>query len=277
MSEKLLSHIDIEYRDGVDLNMYQCGMEKCHSAHAYGPALRDHYLIHYILDGSGSFYMDDKKYQLTKGQGFLISPNVITYYKANSDTPWTYVWVGFHGLKAETYLQRASITRQNPIFSYDGQNLKNYIFQMMEVDKFSTYRDLKLQGLLFLFISELVKNSPRNSVSKYNSAEIYVKEAINFIENNYSRPIKIQDIANNLSIDRSYFTNIFKKALQKTPQEFLLEYRMNKACELMKNPGLSISNIALSVGYTDAFNFSKMFKKNKGKSPAIYRKFINGD
>lgn len=272
MNDKLLEHIKIEHRDGVDLNMYQCGMEKCPPDHEAGPSLRDHYLVHYILEGSGVFYMDDVKYVLHAGQGFLIPPNVITYYHANPDTPWTYVWVGFHGLKAGTYLQRANMTRENPIFYYKGDQLKNYIFQMMAIDTFSPYRDLQLQGYLFLFIAELIKNAPSSPSSKHSTTDMYVKEALTFIENNYSRPIKIADIANNLSIDRSYFSNIFKQTLQKTPQEFLLEYRMNKACELMVDPKLSISNIALSVGYTDAFNFSKMFKKVKDMSPSNYRK-----
>jgi len=275
VNEKLLSYIEIEHRDGVDLNMYQCGIEQCHSNHEVGPSLRDHYLIHCILEGSGTFYMDDVEYRLNKGDGFLIPPNVITYYKADHDTPWTYVWVGFNGLKADTYLQRANMTRQNPIFQHQGDHLKIYIFQMMDVDTFSPYKDLQLQGYLFLFISELVKNAPSNSSSKHTTTDLYIREAITFIENNYSRPIKIADIAQNLSIDRSYFSNIFKKTLQKTPQEFLLEYRMNKACELMATPELSISNIALSVGYTDAFNFSKMFKKIKGTSPSDYRKTIH--
>ena len=275
MQSKLFSHIEIHQQDGVDLNMYQCGMEECHSDHEAGPSLRDHYLVHYILEGSGIFYMDDIKYVLNKGQGFLIPPNIITYYHANQDTPWTYVWVGFHGLKAEAYLQRANMTRENPIFNYEGDSLKNYIFQMMNIDTFSPYRDLQLQGYLFLFISELIKNSPSDSSSKNTTTDIYIKEAITFIENNYSRPIKIGDIANNLSINRSYFSNIFKQTLQKTPQEFLLQYRMDKACELMANPSLSISNIAFSVGYTDAYNFSKMFKKIKGTSPSNYRKTSN--
>ena len=274
MSEKLSSYIDIEHRDGVDLNMYQCGIEECHSSHGVGPGLRDHYLIHYILEGSGTFSMDDKKYKLSKGQGFLIPPNVITHYAADEDTPWTYIWVGFHGLKADAYLQRANLTRQKPVFDYQGEDLQNYIFKMMDVDIFSNYRDLKLQGYLFLFISELIKNSPKHSISAKSITDIYIHEAITFIENNYSRPIKISDIAVNLSLDRSYFSNIFKKTLQKTPQQFLLDYRMNKACELLINPELSISNIAFSVGYTDAFNFSKMFKRIKGSSPSDYRKTI---
>lgn len=274
LNEKLVSHVEIKYRDGVDLNMYQCGIEECSSGYGFGPALRDHFLIHYILGGSGRFYIDDKEYKLTKGQGFLIPPNVITYYEADIDTPWTYVWVGFHGLKAESYLQQANLTINSPVFKCDSEALKDYVFQMIESNKFSTYNNLKLQGLLFLFIAELIKVAPKDTVTQYNSAEIYIKEAIKFIENNYSRGIKVEDIAKHLSIDRSYFSNIFKAKLQKSPQEFLLEYRINRACELMEQSDLSIKHIAHSIGYIDALSFSKMFKKIKGISPTKWRKQI---
>jgi len=275
MDKKLRSHVDIVSRDGVDLNMYQCGIEACEPSHGFGPALRDHYLIHYILEGSGTFYMNHKKYSLTKGQGFLIPPNIVTYYQADHHTPWTYIWVGFHGLKAESFLKRANLTSENPIFISHGENLQNYMFQMIEADRISTYNDLELTGLLFLFMAELVKQSPKNMITNNNSKEIYVKQAIAFIENNYSRIIQIRNIADHLSIDRSYFSNIFKESVQKSPQQFLLEYRMNKACELLKDLSLPINTIAHSVGYVDPFNFSKMFKKIKGQSPTGYRESIN--
>ena len=275
MDKQLMSYIDIDRRDGVDLNMYQCGTEACDASHGFGPAVRDHYLIHYICEGKGTFYMDNKVYPLTKGQGFLIPPHVITYYEADPHTPWTYVWVGFHGLKAESYLKRAGLTIENPTFTHGGEELENYIFEMIKAHKISLYNDLKLTGLLLLFIAELIKSSPKDSIANYNTTETYIKQAITFIENNYSRSLKIKDIASHLSIDRSYFSNIFKKSVQKSPQEFLLEYRMDKACQLMKDPELSIQTIVHSVGYTDTFNFSKMFKKIKGQPPAVYRKFMD--
>ena len=271
MDTRIHTHIDIDARDSVDLNIYQCGQEECSSGHAFGPAVRDVYLIHYIITGSGTFTMNNKVYPLKEGQGFLIPPDVITYYEADTKNPWNYVWVGFNGLKAEAYLKRANLTEDNPIFTSQGTHFEDFILKMIEVNTFSPYRDLELQGYLFLFISELVKNSPIIPASKSNTQDIYIKEAIHFIQTNYSRPIKIADIADNLSIDRSYFSTIFKQSLQKSPQNFLLEYRMNKACELMSNPDLTIRNIAYSVGYMDVFNFSKMFKRVKGRSPAHYR------
>ena len=161
-----------------------------------------------------------------KDQGFLIPPNIVTYYEADYHTPWTYTRVGIHGLKAESYLKRAGLTSENPIFMSHNKISQNYLFQMIEADKISIYNDLELTGLLFLFMAELIKQSPKHMIVNDNSKEIYVKQAITFIENNYSRLIKIRNIADHLSIDRSYFSNIFKESVQKSPQQFLLEYRM---------------------------------------------------
>jgi YesN/AraC family two-component response regulator len=65
---------------------------------------------------------------------------------------------------------------------------------------------------------------------------------------------------------------IFKEYFNTSPQNYLINFRINKACNLMKNPNLSIGEISRSVGYDDPFLFSKMFKKIKGIPPRIYRK-----
>lgn len=57
--------------EGFDIMVYQCGMEKYKKLHSFGPAVRDHYLIHFILKGSGIFYANDKLYKLKENQGFL--------------------------------------------------------------------------------------------------------------------------------------------------------------------------------------------------------------
>jgi len=88
---------------------------------------------------------------------------------------------------------------------------------------------------------------------------------------NYSRDISVMELARHIGLDRSYLCSLFKEYLKVSPREYLIKYRMDKACELMKNPSLSISDVARSVGYSDPLGFSKMFKKVKGCSPKAYR------
>ena len=89
----------------VDLSMYQFGREQCDPAQSFGPAVRNHYLFHYVLSGTGRLMADDSKgttheYQIRSGQGFMIFPRQINTYIADRNLPWEYVWIEFDGLRA---------------------------------------------------------------------------------------------------------------------------------------------------------------------------------
>jgi len=241
----------------------------------WGPAVRDHFLIHYILDGKGTFHTNGVTYSLKKGQGFLICPNVISSYQSDSDTPWSYCWVGFHGLKAESFLSRANLTAETPILIYDNDDtIKQILIQMVEMDDLTSARELHLLSLLYLFLAKLTEAAQRIHIDEHskNRIEQYIKKAVEFIELNYSRRVSIGEMSSYIGLDRSYVYSIFKSYLNVSPQHFLINFRITKACELMNNNGLSIGDISRSVGYEDPLLFSKMFKKVKGMSPREYRR-----
>lgn len=78
--------------DGPHLNhtniyIYQCGSPLCPPGHFYGPAVRNHYLIHYIHSGKEIFQVGDITYELKAGNGFLICPDIVTYYQADKEDP----------------------------------------------------------------------------------------------------------------------------------------------------------------------------------------------
>lgn len=77
-----------------------CGMQKCKPLYHYGPAIRNNYIIHFVLEGTGYYYVNDTKYTITKNQGFLIRPNEVTFYQSDKNDPWTYIWIGFDGKKS---------------------------------------------------------------------------------------------------------------------------------------------------------------------------------
>lgn len=259
----------------TDLNMYQCGTQDCDAGHCYGPAVRDHFLIHYIHSGKGKYCVGVKEYTLHKGQGFLICPDIVTYYQADFDDPWSYSWVGFHGLKAEGYLESAGLTMDSPIFSSDGDDYISGCFvQMIAAKSLQKGRGIRLLGLLYLFLSQLIEQNGKDRLYDHTGSrkDVYVQKAIEYIEMNYSRKMSIAELAHHLGLDRSYLGSVFKKQLDTSLQDFLINYRIDKSCELMKNEALSIGDISRSVGYGDPLLFSKLFKRNRGISPREYRK-----
>ena len=184
------------------------------------------------------------------------------------------MWISFNGIKAKKYLHYSNLNENNLIFEYtEDDSLEVYINRMLELNKMSYSNELEIQGLLYLFLSKLAITKDKRSLKKNNNmSDFYVEKAVEFIQHNYLNPsLKVTDVANFIGLNRSYLTHIFKKSLELSPKEFLLNYRINEASSLLKNTNLSIGTISKSVGYTDQLAFSKVFKKIKGISPKAYR------
>lgn len=81
----------------------------------------------------------------------------------------------------------------------------------------------------------------------------------------------MQSIADFCGIDRSYLSKVFKYATGYTIQEYLIRFRIKKAKQLLKETAMPVQHVSYSVGYNDAFSFSKVFKKQTGMSPSVWR------
>lgn len=264
--------LEIENKNFTDLYLCYCGMQKCKPLYHYGPAIRNNYIIHFILEGTGYYYVNDTKYTITKNQGFLIRPNEVTFYQSDKNDPWTYIWIGFDGKKVNTYLQFAGLDNENLIFKYDNSHiLKDYVLEMLNHHTVSNSNQLKIEALLYLFFSRISENITNSPIQSKNGDNIYILKCIEYIQNNYSNHITVSEVCKYVSLSRSYLNALFKKCLNISPQQFLIEFRMNKASELLKSTDLPINNISYSCGYTDPLAFSKSFKKILGISPSHYR------
>ena len=244
----------------VDLGLFQFGWERCTPAHSFGPAARNHYLFHYILSGTGTLMADDSKgvtqtYSIKSMQGFMIFPNQITTYVADKQLPWEYVWLEFDGLRARNKSLREDMANE-----------------MLYISRHKDESPFHLIGHLYLFLDYLLRSAADEQLEHGSKLrEFYIHEALTYIEHNFQNEITIEDIAGVCGLNRTYFGKIFKEALGKTPQEFLLNYRMLKAAELLKLTSLSIGDVGLAVGYANQMHFSRAFKNNYGISPREWR------
>lgn len=262
----------------IDLGLYQFGMEQCSPSHSYGPAARNHFLFHYIISGTGTLYADDstgttKTYHLKSGEGFLIFPNQITTYIADKELPWEYVWIEFDGLRAKEAMDTAGFSLDRPIFHTKKRDMSQKMEE--ELVYIATHSDetiFNIIGHLYLFLDYFMRSTVSTVVKGSTKLQdYYIKEAITYIEQNFQNDISVVDIANRLGINRSYFGKIFKQTLKQTPQEFLINYRMIKATELLRLTKMSIGDISKAVGYENQLHFSRAFKKIYNISPRQWR------
>lgn len=261
-----------------DLDIYQFGTEACEADHAFGPGVKDFYKIHYIHSGRGIFEVNGQTYILGEGQGFVIYPDTLVYYKADHEEPWEYSWIGFNGIRAETILKQSGFTSEEPIFnSPNADFINSCLKEMLKAENIKTGRDTYLRGYLYLILSQHIEKTGSliHTDKAMDLKELYVRTALDFMERNYDKKITVEDIADNIGVESKYLWRLFNLILGMSPIKVLLNIKVEKACQLMDNPKLSISDISRSVGYADALQFSKIFKKIKGSSPSYYRKTQN--
>ena len=250
-----------------------CGCSKTEPLHSFGPALKPHYMIHYILSGKGVFRTGGREYPLEAGSGFLIVPGHLAFYQADEKEPWTYVWVGFSGSGVESFVSYTGLSVRHPVFQSDrSDELYGSVRDMMEHNTYGLTNELRRNGQLQIFLSLIAESAGTQARPEEDRANQYVKRAVEFIQRNYCNPVKVTDVADYVCINRSYLYTLFENSMGMSPQQFLTAFRLTRAAELLTVTQLPVESIALSCGYNDPLVFTKAFKQMKGMSPSAYRK-----
>ncbi len=276
MSEVIFSVFPSE--NFIDMGLYQFGWEQCDPSHSFGPAARNHFLFHYVISGTGLLMAmnssgESVQYSIKSGQGFMLFPQQICTYIADSKIPWEYAWIEFDGLRVKQTIEMAGLNINNPVYKARYKDIAQTMKEeMLYIINHKDASPFHLIGHLYIFIDALLRSSNSTQITKGNTLrDFYIKEAISYIEQNFQNEITIEDIAKFCGLNRSYFGKIFHENIGKTPQEFLISYRMTKAAELLKLTDLQVADIGNAVGYPNQLHFSRAFKNVYGKPPRQWR------
>lgn len=263
-------HFKIFDTDNVisnDLIPVECGSQDCESGHAYGPHKRSYHLIHFVTRGCGIFEIGKKRYNIFSGELFYIPPDIQTFYKADTDDPWSYSWIGLRGIAAASYLKSAGLSSKRPVMPFSDNALSS--LNGLAYD-FGSGNSLRATGLLYLTLDELIKCGCTRDKYK-SSSQLYAESAVRYINENLYRKITVAETAEHIGIDCSYLCAVFKKFLNCSPQQYISEHKITAAKKLLTETPYEIKHIASSLGYDDQFTFSHFFKNGTGMSPKQWR------
>ncbi len=253
----------------LDVRLEQCDQADCSSGYSFGPYIRDFYLLHFVTNGTGTFHISNQSYTLKAGDLFFIPPGILTFYQADTDTPWSYTWIGMRGTILPKVFNDAGLSKKNPILKYSDRLLDalNNVYLHSNTDGFDS---LSTAGCLYLFLDELTKCGTSTG-NVLTVQQTYIDAAVKYIDQNIYNSISVSALSDMLGIDRSYFCSIFKMSMGVSPQQYIINLKMQKAKLFLETTNVDIKYIADSLGYKDLYAFSHTFKRIHGISPKEWR------
>ena len=228
-------------------------------------------LIQYTLKGEGTIKIDNIFYTLKPNDAFLIDiPSNSQYYLPKHSSFWEFIYLEF-SYECLPFMRK--------IYQNNGPILKINISEKLIKQLFDIYtkalhnqikiffENTRIAYDLWINLTEYALNLSTAKMSKID----YVKRYID--QNYYKNELTLDLIADNIGISKYYMCKEFHKKYGISPGKYLREIRISNACRLLTtNDNYTLQKIAQSVGYSNDNYFGKVFKAEKGISPAKYKK-----
>jgi len=232
----------------------------------------EHILI-YCQDGKGSITIKKKTYPVEAGDCFLLPRNEYHEYAADEEEPWTIYWVHFLGKSSDGLLKTAVKTWKGPKtflpFATERVQLFDHIYRQLE----RGYRQehLSFANMNFWsFLSSCLYPDQLPVVGKATTVDV-VDLAIDYMHKHLDQLLSLQNMAAAVNLSQSHFSYLFKNGTGYSPVEYFNHLKVQQACQYLLFTTLRIKEIAMQLGISDPYYFTRMFTKVMGVSPNQYR------
>jgi len=221
-------------------------------------------VIHYIISGRGTF----NGQKITKGTAIVSSTNSYMDYYPDKEDPWSYIYVRLWGEGIKKVFDEVGFETGTHIIAFTKhEELKNLLSLHQAIGASENQDGSKIiANALFMLHKEDTNKLETVGMQEHNARVIK-----NYIDDNYFKKITVLDISEKFHLSKNYIRNLFVKYYDVSPKKYIQSKRMERARMLLLETDISISTVALSVGYDDALLFSKMFSKYFSLSPQKYR------
>ena len=234
---------------------------------------RRDYQILYVANGKTHFWFDGREKIVSAGHMVLYKPEEIQKYVYYLEDNPEVFWIHFTGSDVKNILAYHGISLDEHVFYCgvlpDYKALFRKIIQELQLCRYG-YEDYIAS--LFNDILLLVNRQQHEQKKTTGNVQEQIERAAAYFNENYNTKISIDDYAESLHISTNWFIHNFKQYAGMSPAQYILSLRMVNAQSLLERTTYNIKEISEIVGYENPLYFSRVFKKEIGKSPAQYRK-----
>jgi len=237
----------------------------------------------YVLSGNVNYRINDKFYKVSEKTLLVFNPDVYHQESLTKGEQNTELHIGFRNIKIDglplNYILKEHFDAPVEFKQYKDDFHKCCVEIIEEQEACEIGKELVLKSLimkliaLFLKETNYVKNKKkidRYDFPFYDKSNV-VKIILEYFDNNYMKNISLDDMSKNMYISSVYISKVFKEKTGESPINYLINLRLEKAKDLLISTESPVKAIAQSVGYSDAYYFSKLFKKYYGNSPCKFR------
>lgn len=237
----------------------------------------------YVVSGSVTYKIEDKLYKINEKTLLPFNPGVYHKESLSKGEQATELHIGFRNIQVEglpfdfILKENADVPLEFKQYKEDFHKCCLEIIEEQEACEIGKELILKslVMKLIALFLKETnyVKNKKkidRYDFPFYDKSNV-VKIILDYFDNNYMENISLDDLAKNMYMSSVYVSKVFKEKTGESPINYLINLRLEKAKDLLISTESPIKAIAQSVGYKDAYYFSKLFKKYYEHSPCKFR------
>lgn len=234
---------------------------------------KESYLIFYTIEGCGQISQGGDTVLLNKGEALLLNCRTPQSYGTCKEAgKWHHYWIHADG---------AGVKAMEPYLIPDGKLRSVHIprstrdiFESMlgKLPEETTESALSSGMYVHRILNRMVRSLLSENTEHGNDHKKTMEAIAEYIRLHYQEEISMQDLLKKAHMSKSYFLQLFRQYMGTTPYNFLTNYRITQARELLDLTDLPVSQIAVKVGFNDESNFSTRFSKITGQSPMNYRK-----
>lgn len=253
-----------------DITITNVGLQLKNPDHSFGPVARQQWILQYCFGGKGYLVINGVKHTVSEGDVFLIPSGIPAHYFADSSNPYTYYWAGIVGSNAEYILDKCKLTPISPVRKYPE------ILPLFELLFETTKKNTPKSKLLCLSVLYNILSELSDEEKAREKGSEYIEKALRIISENYAEDLTVESVAKKLNLARGYFSELFSRYMNVTAVEYIINYRISRACKFLKE-GKNVTETAILCGFNDPSNFSVRFKKVTGMTPLQYKKLMASD
>lgn len=238
----------------------------------------DFFEISILLEGEAIYYIENKWQTVRGGEIILLNPKVVHEEKQSATASSHQLHIGIGEFQLEG-MPDSTLNLPWHILPRQEQQMKIMDKAWQLINELHEHQfNLVCKGIVLEIIGLLLQTLEKEATSsivtsKNDHLHQTVQLIITYIENNYAQDLSIEQLATTYFISPTYLSKIFKEITGYSPINYLIQVRLKQAYNLLLNDEFTIKEIAKSVGYEDAYHFSKSFKKQYGCSPSQFRNY----